>query len=106
MGDGVEEGVLTLVAANLADEEDGVEDDAGDEGSEEEDAEDGEGDGALVEEEPGALRDGEADEDRAEGDEEGDGSAAACDVHSGQECISGGAALSISRSYGECDVLR
>jgi hypothetical protein len=42
------------------------------------------------------LGDGEADEDRAEGDEEGDGSAAACDVHAGQECISGGAGLSIS----------
>jgi hypothetical protein len=30
MGDGVEEGVLTLVAADLADQEDGVEDDSGD----------------------------------------------------------------------------
>ena len=55
VGDGVEEGVLTLVAADLADQEDGVEDDAGDEGGEEDDAEDGEGDGALVEEEPGDL---------------------------------------------------
>src|SRR5258707_122361 len=74
--------------------------DAGDEDSEENDAEDGKGDGALVEEDPGALGDGEADENRAEGDEEGDGSAASGDVHAGQECISGGAALSISRSYG------
>jgi hypothetical protein len=41
------------------------------------------------------LGDGEADKDRAEGDEEGDSSAAACDVHVGQECISGGADLSI-----------
>jgi hypothetical protein len=40
------------------------------------------------------LGDSEADEDRAESDEEGDGSAAACDVHAGQECISGSAALS------------
>jgi hypothetical protein len=46
------------------------------------------------------LGDGQADEDRAEGDEEGNGSAAACDVHAGQECISGGAGLSISRSRG------
>ncbi len=53
VGDGVEEGVLTLVAADFADEEDGVEDDAGDEEREENDAEDGEGDGALVEEDPG-----------------------------------------------------
>ncbi len=83
MGDGVEEGVLALVAADLADEEDGVEDDTGDEGGEKDDAEDGEGDGALVEENPGALGDGEADEDRAEGDEEGDSSAAASDVHAG-----------------------
>ena len=53
VGDGVEEGVLALVAADFADEEDGVEDDAGDEEREENDAEDGEGDGALVEEDPG-----------------------------------------------------
>ena len=45
MGDGVEEGVLTLVAADLADEEDGVEDDAGDEDGEEDDAEDERGRG-------------------------------------------------------------
>ena len=81
MGDGVEEGVLTLVAADLADEEDGVEDDAGDEEREENDAEDGEGDGALVEEDPSALGDGEANEEDAEGDEGGDGSAASVDVH-------------------------
>ena len=41
MGDGVEEGVLALVAADFADEEDGVEDDAGDEERKEDDAEDG-----------------------------------------------------------------
>jgi hypothetical protein len=81
VGDGVEEGVLALVAADLADEEDGVEDHTGDEGGEEEDAEYDEGKGALVEDDPGALGDGEADEDGAEGDEEGDGSAASGDVH-------------------------
>jgi hypothetical protein len=40
VGDGVEEGVLALVAADFADEEDGVEDDAGDQQGEEDDAED------------------------------------------------------------------
>ena len=43
VGDGVEEGVLTLVAADLADQKDGVEDDTGDEDGEEDDAEDEEG---------------------------------------------------------------
>jgi hypothetical protein len=81
VGYGVEEGVLTLVAADLADEEDSVEDDSGDEYGEEDKAEDSEGDCALVEEYPGALRDGEADENGAEGDEKGDGSAASGDVH-------------------------
>ncbi len=52
MGDGVEKGILTLVTADLADEEDGVEDDACDEDREEDDSEDGEGYGSLVEEDP------------------------------------------------------
>jgi hypothetical protein len=81
VGDGVEEGVLALVAADLADEEDGVEDDARDQQSEEDEAENGKGDGALVKDDPGALRDGEADEKDAERDEGGDGSAASGDVH-------------------------
>ena len=81
MGDGVEEGVLALVAADLADEEDGVEDDTGDESGEEDEAKDGERDGALVEDEPGALRDGKADEERAKRDEEGNGAASSGDVH-------------------------
>ena len=38
VGDGVEEGVLALVAADLADQEDGVEDDSGDQQAEEDDA--------------------------------------------------------------------
>ena len=68
VGDGVEEGVLTLVAADFADEEDGVEDDAGDEEGEEDDAEDGEGDVALVEDDPADVEgDGDADEQRRRG---------------------------------------
>lgn len=82
VGDGVEEGVLTLVAVDLADEEDGVEDYAGDEQAEENDTEDDEGDGALVEDDPADVEgDGESDEEDAEGDEESDGSASSGDVH-------------------------
>ncbi len=55
MGDGVEEGVLALVAADFADEEDGVEDDSGDEDGEEDDSEDEEGDAALVVDDPGDV---------------------------------------------------
>ena len=40
VGDGVEERVLALVAADFTDEEDGVEDDAGGKDAEEDDAED------------------------------------------------------------------
>jgi hypothetical protein len=82
VGDGVEEGVLTLVAADLADEEDSVENDASDEDSEEDDAEYGEGEGALVEDDPADVEcDSEADGEYAKGDEGGDGSAASGDVH-------------------------
>ncbi len=82
VGDGVEEGVLALVAAELADEEDGVEDDAGDEYSEEDEADDEQGEAALVEDDPGDVEgDQAADEQDAEGDGEGDGSAAAGEVH-------------------------
>jgi len=85
VGDGVEEGVLPLVAADLPDEEDGVENDAGDECGEEDDAEDGQGEGALVEDDPADVEgDGEPDREGAEGDEEGDGSAASRDVHAGR----------------------
>lgn len=93
VGDGVEEGVLALVAADLADEEDSVEGDAGDEESEEDDAEDGEDDGALVEEDPADVEGDEtADEERAEGDKEGDRSAASGDVH-----VSGGSIAGLAR---------
>ncbi len=82
MGDGVEEGVLALVAADLANEKDGVEDDAGDENSEEDDAEDEERKMALVVDDPGDVEeDGKAGKQNAECDEECDGSAASSDVH-------------------------
>ena len=82
VGYGVEEGVLALVAADLADEEDGVEGDSGGNDAEEDDSEDEGEDAALVEDDPTDIEiDGDADEDRPEGDEEGDGSSAAGDVH-------------------------
>jgi hypothetical protein len=82
VGDGVEEGVLTLVAANLSDEEDGVENDASDEAGEEDDAQDGEGEVSLVANDPIDVEGDETtDEERAKGDEEGDSSAASGDVH-------------------------
>ena len=82
MSDGVKKGILTLVAANLADEEDRVEDDAGDECGEEDDAQDREGEGALVKNDPADVEGyGETDGKDAECDESGDGSAASGDVH-------------------------
>ena len=79
---GVEEGVLSLVAADFADEEDGVEYDQSDERGEEDDTKDGDGKGALVEDDPGDVEgDGEADGEDAQGDEGGDGSAASGDFH-------------------------
>jgi hypothetical protein len=82
VGDSVEEGVLALVAADLADEEDSVENYACDKGREENDAEDSDGDGTLIENDPGDVEsDGEADGQDAQGDEGGDGSASSGDVH-------------------------
>jgi len=89
VGNGVEEGVLTLIAADLADEEDGVEHDAGDESREEDDAKNEKGDGALAaDDDPADVeRDGETDEENAEGDKEGDGSTASGDVHGVERSI-------------------
>ncbi len=84
VGDGVEKGVLALVAADLAKKEDGDEDDAGDEDGEEDDAEDERGDAALVggDDDPADIEgDGDADEQDAERNKEGDGSAASGEVH-------------------------
>ena len=82
VGDGVEEGVLTFVTTNLADQEDRVKGDASDDERKQDGAEDGEGDGALVDDDPADVEvDEAADQKRAKGDEEGDRSAASGDVH-------------------------
>ena len=82
VGDGVEEGVLTLVAADLADQEDGVEDDACGEDAKEDDAEDKREDTSLVENDVTNVEvDRAADEEHPEGDGKGDGSASSVDVH-------------------------
>jgi hypothetical protein len=82
VGDGVEEGVLPLVAAHLTDEKDGVEDDSGDQDGKQDDAENEERQVALVMHDPSDVKeDGEAGEQHAERDEDCDGSAATIDVH-------------------------
>jgi hypothetical protein len=82
VGDGVEEGVLTLVAADFAKEEDGVDDDAGDEDAEEHDAEEIDGEARTVVVNPSDVEDdGEDDETDAERDEERFGSSAAGEIH-------------------------
>ncbi len=74
VGDGFEEGVLALVAADLADQEDGVDDDAGDEDGEEDDAEEVDGEAAAVVVDPGDVEDdGEGGETHAQRDEERSG---------------------------------
>jgi len=90
VGDGVEEGVLALVAADFADQEDGVEDDSGGEQAEENEAKDYQGKAALVEDDPGDVEDDEADNyEHTEGDGKCDGSAASVDVHGVEMSISG-----------------
>jgi len=84
VGDGVEEGVLALVTADLADEKDGVENDAGDQDGEEDDPKHKQSEMTLVvnPNNPGDVEeDGEASEQYAESDEDGDGAAASGDVH-------------------------
>ncbi len=85
MGDGVEEGVLALVAADFADQEDSVEDDAGGEQGEEEQMTPEwmrQDEAAFVENDPADVEDdGCAEREDAESDEKGDGSASSGDVH-------------------------
>ena len=82
VGDGFEEGVLALVAADFADEEDGVDNDAGDEDGEEDDAEEVDGEAAAVVVDPGDVEDdGERGETHAERDEKRSGSAAPGEIH-------------------------
>ncbi len=88
VSDGVEKGILALVAADLADQEDGVEDDAGGEHGEEDGAEDDGGDAAFVEDDPGnVVGDKTADQKRTKGDREGDATASSGDVHGVQMSI-------------------
>jgi len=67
--DGVQEGILALVAADFADQENGVQYDACGEHGEEDDAQDDGGDAAPIQQYPGDVVGGEAtDEEGAEGD--------------------------------------
>jgi hypothetical protein len=82
VGDGFEEGVLALVAADFADQEDGVDDDSGDEDGEEDDAEEVDGEAAAVVVDPGDVEDdGEGGETDPERDEKRFGSAATGEIH-------------------------
>ena len=82
VGNGFEEGVLALVAADLADQEDGVDDDAGDEDGEEDHAEEVDGEAAAVVVDPGDIEDdGEGGETHAQRDEERSDAAAAREIH-------------------------
>ena len=82
VGDGVDEGILALVAADFANQEDGVENDAGHQQAKQEDAEDEREDAAFVQDDVIDVQiDGDADEDRPQGDRKGDGAAASGDVH-------------------------
>jgi len=82
VGDGFEERVLALVAVDLADEEYGVDHDAGDEDRKEHDSEEIDGKSATVVVDPGDVEyDGEDRETHAQCDEERVGSAAACEIH-------------------------
>jgi len=82
VGDRVQEGILTFVAAYLAHQKDRIENDTGDKQGEEDDPQDGERNGALIENDPSDLQgDGKADKKDTEGDKECNRSAASCDVH-------------------------
>ncbi len=104
VGDGVEERVLALIAADFPDEEDGVEDDPGGECGEEDDAEDEDGESALVEDDPADVEGHrDAGERDAEEDGEGDGTAALGEVHAGAK-DSAGACDGVSEMGGEMEM--
>src|SRR5262245_54481722 len=85
VGDGVNEGVVLLVAADLADEEDRIEDHARDDDKEDDDAQDREHAPAPVEDDPADVQgDGERDQADAENREEDDRPATAAD-HASQD---------------------
>ena len=80
--DGVEKAVLALVAADLADKKDGVQHHAGDQDRKQDDADQIDGEAAAVAVNPGDVqRHRQRREAHAENDEEGLGSAAACEIH-------------------------
>ena len=82
MRDGVQEGVLPLVAADLAHQEDGVKDYARDQQGEEDNAQDHVGDARLIQDDPADVkRDRKSRQQHAKRDEGRDGAAAAVDVH-------------------------
>src|SRR5256714_12976746 len=80
--DGVDEGVVLLVASDFADEEDRVEDESGDDDAEEDDAQHEQGDFTPVEQNPTDVqRQGQPDKACTERDEERDGFAVASQSH-------------------------
>ena len=80
VGDRVDERVVLLVAADLADQKDGVEHEAGDDDQEEDQAEEGQDAFLPVDHQPADVqRDSNGDEADAENDEENDRTAAAGD---------------------------
>ena len=82
MRNGVEERVLTLVAADLANEEDRVEDDAGHQQGEGDNSNDEQEEAPLVQDDPTNVKDDRrAKREDTKRDEEGKGSASARDVH-------------------------
>lgn len=99
VGNCVEEGILALVAANLANQEDGVQNDAGSEQGEEDHAKDDGGDASFVEDDPGdVVRDQATDEQHSKRDREGDGTASSVHVHGVKMSIVG---LEVRRWIGE-----
>ena len=82
VGDGVDEGVVLFVAADFADEEDGVEDEARDDDAEEADPQHQERHLAPVEQNPTDVQShGQPDQARPQRDEERDGFAVASQSH-------------------------
>ena len=84
MRDGVQEAVLPLIAPDLADQEDGVKDETGNEYAEEDYAENNVNNPALIDgdDNPSHVeRDGQPHQANAESNEKGDGPAPARDIH-------------------------
>ena len=82
VGDRVDETAVLFVAADLAHQENGVEDHAGDDGEEKYHAEEEQHDFATVEDDPADVQgDGEGHEGAAQHDEKGNRFSAARDLH-------------------------